>query len=159
MKQYTMRLDLNHQRPVVMLKNGLTALLDTGAYIPIWTDDEKILVSRLGAKLIQRDVPISGFGGSTCGNMYKVTMDIGGILYPELHIVANNELNVSFNFIISATMFIMGRKIETITLTDEECTYLETQTRARTIQAHVALDDIDVSEEVIVDTLPIKKLS
>ena len=105
MKQYTMRLDLNHQRPVVMLKNGLTALLDTGAYIPIWTDDEKILVSRLGAKLIQRDVPISGFGGSTCGNMYKVTMDIGGILYPELHIVANNELNVSFNFIISATMF------------------------------------------------------
>ncbi len=66
MKQYTMRLDLNHQRPVVMLKNGLTALLDTGAYIPIWTDDEKILVSRLGAKLIQRDVPISGFGGSTC---------------------------------------------------------------------------------------------
>lgn len=71
-----MRLDLNHQRPVVMLKNGLTALLDTGAYIPIWTDDEKILVSRLGAKLIQRDVPISGLGGSTCGNMYKVISEI-----------------------------------------------------------------------------------
>lgn len=56
MKQYTMRLDLNHQRPVVMMGNGLTALLDTGAYIPIWTDDEKILVSRLGAKLVQKNV-------------------------------------------------------------------------------------------------------
>lgn len=105
MKQLTMRLDENHQRPVVKLDNGLTALLDTGAYIPIWTDDEDIIVSKMGAKLVRKDVPIAGFGGLTCGNMYKVTLGVGGILYPDLHIVANNELNTSFNMIISATMF------------------------------------------------------
>lgn len=105
MKQYTMSLDENHQRPVVMLNNGLTALLDTRAYIPIWTDDEDIIVSKMGGKMVQKDVPIAGFGGLTCGNMYKVTLDVGGIVYPDLHIVVNNELNVSFNMILSATMF------------------------------------------------------
>ena len=37
MKQFTLRLDATQQRPVVLLKNLLTALLNTGAYIPIWT--------------------------------------------------------------------------------------------------------------------------
>ena len=44
--------------------------MDTGAYIPIWTDNEDILVSVLGGKL-----------------------------------VANSELNTSYNLILSATMF------------------------------------------------------
>ncbi|MCM1268021.1 MAG: hypothetical protein NC302_08960 [Bacteroidales bacterium] len=51
------------------------------------------------------DVPLSGFGGSTYGNLYKVNLDIGGILYPDMHIIANNEINATFNFILSATMF------------------------------------------------------
>lgn len=105
MKQFTMKLDRQHKRPVVVLNNGLTALLDTGAYIPIWTDNEEILVSRLGAQIVQKNVSILGFGGAAYGNLYKVTLDIGGILYPNMHIVANSELNVSFNLILSATMF------------------------------------------------------
>ena len=56
MKQFTLRLDATQQRPVVLLKNSLTALLDTGAYIPIWTDEEDILVSVLGGKLIKENV-------------------------------------------------------------------------------------------------------
>lgn len=78
MKQYTLRLDKTRQRPVVILNNGLTALFDTGAYIPVWTDDEDILMSELGAVLVRKDVPLSGFGGSTFGNLYKVNLDIGG---------------------------------------------------------------------------------
>lgn len=105
MKQYTLRLDSTRKRPVVILNNGLTALFDTGAYIPVWTDDEDILVSGLGARLIQRDVPLSGFGGCTCGNLYSVMIDVGGILYPNMHIIANNEINATFNLILSATMF------------------------------------------------------
>lgn len=105
MKQYTLRLDNTRQRPIVLLKNGLTALFDTGAYIPVWTDDEDILVSELGAELVKREVPLSGFGGSTCGNLYKVNLDIGGILYPNMYIIANNEINATFNLILSATMF------------------------------------------------------
>ena len=68
MRQFTLCLDATQQRPVVSLKN-LTALLDTGAYIPVWTDDEEVLVSELGAKLIKKDVPFTGFGGTTCGNL------------------------------------------------------------------------------------------
>ena len=43
MKQFTLRLDATQQRPVVLLKNSLTALLDTGAYIPIWTDGKNLV--------------------------------------------------------------------------------------------------------------------
>lgn len=105
MKQYTLKLDNTRQRPVVILNNGLTALLDTGAYIPVWTDDEDILTSELGAELVRKDVPLSGFGGCTHGNLYKVNIDIGGILYPNMHVIANNEINATFNLILSATMF------------------------------------------------------
>ena len=105
MKQYTLKLDNTRQRPVVILNNGLTALLDTGAYIPVWTDDEDILTSELGAELVKKDVPLSGFGGCTLGNLYKVNIDIGGILYPNMHIIANNDINATFNLILSATMF------------------------------------------------------
>ena len=105
MKQYTLKLDNTRQRPVVILNNGLTALFDTGAYIPVWTDDEDILTSELGAQLVRKGVPLSGFGGCTYGNLYKVNIDIGGILYPNMHIIANNEINATFNLILSATMF------------------------------------------------------
>lgn len=105
MKQYTLKLDNTRQRPVVILNNGLTALLDTGAYIPVWTDDEDILTTELGAELVRKDVPLSGFGGCTHGNLYKVNIDIGGILYPNMHVIANNEINATFNLILSATMF------------------------------------------------------
>ena len=105
MKQYSLRLDKTRQRPVVILNNGLTALFDTGAYIPVWTDDEDILVSELDAVLVRNGMPLSGFGGSTFGNLYKVNLDVGGILYPSMHIIANNEINATFNLILSATMF------------------------------------------------------
>lgn len=80
-------------------------MLDTGAYIPVWTDDEDILTTELGAELVRKDVPLSGFGGSTLGNLYRVNIDIGGILYPNMHVIANNDINATFNLILSATMF------------------------------------------------------
>ena len=105
MKQFMLRLDATQQRPVVLLKNTLTALLDTGAYIPIWTDDEDILVSALDGKLIKRNVPFTGFGGTAYGNLYQITLEIGDLIFPNMHIVANSELNTSYNLILSATMF------------------------------------------------------
>lgn len=60
MKQFSLSLDIAQQRSVVALKN-LTALLDTGAYIPVWTDDEDILLSGLGAKKVGKNIPITGF--------------------------------------------------------------------------------------------------
>lgn len=105
MKQFTLRLDATQQRPVVLLKNSLTALLDTGAYIPVWTDEEDILASVMGGKLVKRNVPFTGFGGIAYGNLYQVTLEIGDLVFPNMHIVANSELNTSYNLILSATMF------------------------------------------------------
>lgn len=105
MKQLLLHLDNNYQRPVIKLENGLTALLDTGAYIPVWTASEKILQQKLGGCFIQSNVPLSGFGGRTYGNLYQVTLKIGELIYPNMHIVTNNELDVEFSFILSATMF------------------------------------------------------
>lgn len=89
----------------MLLGNGLTALLDTGAYIPVWTDEEDILISDMGAELVKEKVPLSGFGGATYGNLYKVSITVGGIIYPDMHVVANNDIDAAFNLILSATMF------------------------------------------------------
>ena len=40
MIQFSLSLDRTQQRPVILLNNSLTALLDTGAYFPIWSDDD-----------------------------------------------------------------------------------------------------------------------
>ena len=105
MRQFSLKLDVTQQRPVVLLENALTALLDTGAYIPIWTDEEDILLSDMGGKLVRSNVPFTGFGGTTYGNLYQVTLKVGDLIFPNMHIIANNELNSSYNLILSATMF------------------------------------------------------
>lgn len=81
MQQMTIDLDDKQQRPVAILENGLTALVDTGAYIPVWVDEEAILVERLGATMIMRDAPLTGFGGTTKGNVYQVTVKVGTLVY------------------------------------------------------------------------------
>lgn len=84
MKQYTLPLDRHFQRPVVKLSNGLTALLDTGAFILVWTDKEELLKRKLGGRFIKSNMPLNGFGGKTSGNLYRVTLNIGEIIYPDL---------------------------------------------------------------------------
>ncbi|NBH13302.1 hypothetical protein D3Z36_03690 [Lachnospiraceae bacterium] len=105
MKQFSLRLDKKQQRPVVLLKGALTALLDTGAFIPVWTDNEGILTDVLGGKLVKKGVPFIGFGGVAYGNLYQVTIEVGDLVFPNMHIVANDELDTSYNLILSATMF------------------------------------------------------
>ena len=105
MKQMTLKLDIDQQRPVVIVGGNMTALLDTGAYIPVWTDEESILSEKLGAELVAEGVTFTGFGGETSGNLYKVTLQVGELVYPNMSIVANAELDTPFNLILSATMF------------------------------------------------------
>ena len=105
MKQMTLKLDSLQQRPVVIVGNGMTALLDTGAYIPVWTDDESILVEKLGAEMVAERVSFTGFGGRATGNLYKVTLQLGDLIYPNMIIISNDDLEVPFNMILSATMF------------------------------------------------------
>lgn len=104
MQQMTIDLDNKQQRPVAVLDNGLAALVDTGAYIPVWVDDENVLIENMGGKLIRKGVAFTGFGGTASGNMYQVTVKIGSLIYPEMHMIANNDLDAPFNMILSATM-------------------------------------------------------
>lgn len=108
MKQFTLNLVKDASRPVVVLKNwnNFHALLDTGAYFPVWTSDEEIL-KELGADCVRRGVRFSGFGGETEGNLYTLPcMLVGELMFPNIHIVACNDLkNTPFQLILSATLF------------------------------------------------------
>ena len=89
MKQFTLDLDKSQQRPIVMLQKGLKALLDTGAYIPVWVGGERVLSEGLGAELVSKNISFTGVGGIAYGNLYKVTIQVGDLMY----------------IILSATMF------------------------------------------------------
>ncbi len=108
MKQFTLSLVKNSLRPVVKLEswNNFRALLDTGAFFPIWTAEEEIL-NDLGGRILRKNVFFSGFGGSTKGNLYEVQkIVIGGLIFPNTHIIACKDLqDVPFQLILSATMF------------------------------------------------------
>ena len=105
MKQFTLDLDKSQQRPIVMLQKGLKALLDTGAYIPVWVGGERVLSEGLGAELVSKNISFTGFGGIAYGNLYKVTIQVGDLMYPNMHIIASDEFDVPFHIILSATMF------------------------------------------------------
>ena len=96
MKQFTLNLDVKQQRPVIKLQDGLRALLDTGAYFPVWTDEEGILAEDLNAKLVKKNVSFTGFGGIATGNLYRVMFELGDLIFPSLPIVANNDIAVPF---------------------------------------------------------------
>ena len=105
MRQVTLRLAADVERPVVIVGGNMTALLDTGAYIPVWTDEESILTEKLGAVLQKKGISFTGYGGTAIGNLYQVTLKVGALTYPNMSIIANQDLDTPFNLILSATMF------------------------------------------------------
>ncbi len=101
------RLEDKTNRPIIKLDKvfpGCTALLDTGAIIPVWTKDVKLL-QKLGAHLEKQNVEFSGFGGKTKGDLYKIDLTLDKIVFPGLPIVMHNDNNIPGYFIFSATMF------------------------------------------------------
>ena len=118
--QITIQLDDRARRPIANIKwfNGCRALIDTGALFPIWNKNEDILVKKLGAALIKRDVIFGGFGGEARGNLYRVNFELNGIYYIDMPIVASKLVRANWNMIISATMFDgMIYEIDTISKT------------------------------------------
>ncbi len=101
------RLEDKANRPIIKLDQlfpGCTALLDTGAIIPVWTKDVKLLQS-LGAHFYKQNVEFAGFGGKTKGDLYKITLYLDKIIFPDLPIIVHNNDNIPGYFIFSATMF------------------------------------------------------
>ena len=103
----TFELKENFQKPLVVLKDwyNIDALLDTGALFPVWTARESLL-PKLGGRFIKADVPFSGFGGETKGNLYRLKeFRIGDLVFPDLPIVTSTEMEKEpYHMIISATM-------------------------------------------------------
>lgn len=94
-------------RPIIKLDYifaGCTALLDTGALIPVWTKEARLLEA-LGATLDRKNVSFSGFGGETTGDLYKIDLQFGKIVYPGLPIIVHENNDIPGYFIFSATMF------------------------------------------------------
>lgn len=108
MKQFTLTLDKNYQRPIIELKewNNFEALLDTGALFPIWTGSEKAL-KKVGGESLNKRVEFGGFGGKAHGILYRLKcITIGDLIFPEMPIIACSDLeDVPFQLILSATMF------------------------------------------------------
>ena len=73
MKQFTIDLNENMQRPVAKLSDWhqFNVMLDTGSLFPVWVDEEKALI-KLGAECIQEGVTFGGFGGEATGNLYRL---------------------------------------------------------------------------------------
>ena len=94
-------------RPVIVSSHTLTALVDTGASISVWTGDLDILINELHAVVIRNDVELSGFGGSEQSIAYKIpSLTISNITFKNVPIVVSTKLgDVPFNIILSAPMF------------------------------------------------------
>ena len=110
MKQFTIDLNENVQRPVVRLSewHQFDVMLDTGALFPVWVDEERALI-KLGAKLIQEKVVFGGFGGEASGSLYRLPyFKFGDLIYPGLPIIACC-VSAPCHMILSASMFLKLR--------------------------------------------------
>lgn len=106
MKQFTLSLEKNRQRPIVYLEKffGLRAMLDTGAMLPVWVRDEEKLQA-MGGRPVAFEQPFSGFGGMTTGTLYRIPIfQCGDLIFPELPIIASKS-DFSCQMLLSATMF------------------------------------------------------
>lgn len=104
--QITIHLDEKSKRPTAKLQwfKNCHAMIDTGALFPVWTAPNFQLLA-LGAKLHEKNVPFSGFGGLTKGDLYKVDFKLGELIYKDMPIVVKKMENLNCHMILSATMF------------------------------------------------------
>lgn len=90
------RLEDKTNRPIIRLNEifpGCTALLDTGAIIPVWTKDVGLL-QRLGARIQKQDIAFSGFVGKTKGDLYKIDLVLDKIIFPGILYLAQQCLKI-----------------------------------------------------------------
>ena len=103
--EFALSLDARLSRPAIRLENGLSALVDTGAEIPVCTLSANVLKSAYDARLVMENVFIGGFGGRHYGDIYAINLfKIGKLIYPNIHMFVA-RFNLGFHFILSSSMF------------------------------------------------------
>ena len=107
MKHITLSLRVTEDpRPIVHIENffEVRAMLDTGAVLPVWTEDKNVLQAFGGVK-VREKFNFSGFGGKAEGTLYRIpTFTLGELTFPHLPIVAV-RMSEPYHMILSATMF------------------------------------------------------
>lgn len=94
-------------RPVIELDvfPKCYAMIDTGAEVPVWVKQEKQLSALACVNSAGIRNSISGFGGTCEGNIYRITLNIGGLIYSEIPMIACPLENTFYHMILPATMF------------------------------------------------------
>ena len=108
MQQYTFKTSKINTRPVIRVYENLTAVIDTGADIPVCSNAD-VLVERFRAQEIilpNKGIEAVGIGGSVKGRIFRVKgFELGPLTYPELNFFVPNEPTMSTIFLLSASMF------------------------------------------------------
>jgi hypothetical protein len=78
--------------------------LDTGATFPVWTASEEVLKA-LGGIFVMDNITFSGFGGPVVAKLYQLTVSLGKIIYPNMHLIFSENEKIPGYLLLSATMF------------------------------------------------------
>ena len=107
MNEFILELDKNSTRPICRLDNNLSALIDTGADIPLCSDSET-LKEFYKARLIKhcnQDEAPKGVSESLPSDLYDVEIfRLGDIIYPHLRVFVPYKAVFTTDFIISVSM-------------------------------------------------------
>lgn len=90
----------------IEMSNGkqIEALYDTGASVAVANISEEIF-EKFDAKLQQKGVSFKGFGGIVYGDLYRVSVVIGDLIFPELPVIRIDQTDMNTSFILPASMF------------------------------------------------------
>ena len=96
-------------RPAINIQSissiEINALIDTGAVIGITYLSSEFLREKFNGIFEKESISFSGFGGSTTGELWRVTFKIGNIIYPDFPVIRVDSDDYVFDFIIPATAF------------------------------------------------------
>ena len=134
--------DDSFTRPVVGLHkvfNGCKGLIDTGALFPVWTAPEEVLVAS-GAQFDPEHSPeeVTGFGGTAKGNLYRMNLDLNGIYYIDLPILASELSGSRFHMILPSSMF---AGMELVLDYKNHCVNIDTRSNQVVYHLHHKRDD------------------
>lgn len=97
----------NYQRPLAKL-NGIPALIDTGAIIPVFSFPTYIIEKGFGGKIKEETTNFGGFGGKCEGSIYTLTdYKIGEMTFSTMDIFVPKDIKpfCRYPIILSSTLF------------------------------------------------------
>ena len=105
MKEFSIPMKKNYQRPVIKLYN-LSTLIDTGSVIPVFSIVPEVFEKYFESKLILEDGFIGGFGGEERGSVYSIkNFQVGDLIFNDFEVFVPQEPRLKFPFLLSATLF------------------------------------------------------